>query len=217
MKDCVIFLCDVSGNAARPWAEAGYECFCVDVQHSIRRDRTEIVGAGRIHFVWGDVRSWAPPAGYRPIFVGAWTPCTHVAVSGTRDHPKKRGFMLRDALEMFEAARQCILWTGAPGFQENPVGILSSIPHIGKPDQYFDPADYKRICPEDNYTKKTCVWAYNGFIMPASARDPDLGPPDNRIHFASPGPERADIRSATPMGFSFAVHLANDRALDPLA
>jgi hypothetical protein len=88
----VIFLCDLTGNAARPWAEAGYDCYCVDIQHSIRKDRVEAVGAGRLHFVWGDVRSWVPPRGVRPCFGVSFTPCTDVAGSGARDWPKKRGF-----------------------------------------------------------------------------------------------------------------------------
>lgn len=205
--DCAIFLCDKTGVAAQPWAEAGVECFCVDVQHSIRRDRRE----GNIHFVWGDARSWIPPIGYRPVFVGAWPPCTHVSVSGNRDHPKKRGHMLRDALDVFEACRQAIAWSGAPGFLENPVGILSSIPHIGKPRHYFHPSDYTGWCTEDHYTKKTCIWPVNDFAMP----EPFVAPqfvgikPDNRIHFASPSDDRGDIRSATPLGFSRAVFHAN--------
>ncbi len=35
--------------------------------------------------------------------------------------------------------------------------------------------------------------------------------PDDRIHKASPGPERANFRSATPNGFARAVFLANHR------
>lgn len=213
MRACFVSLCDLTGIAAEPWAAAGYDCFCVDVAHSIRRDRVVQHGPGRIHFVWGDVRSWTPPAGYRPVFIAAWTPCTHVAGSGARDFTKKRGFLLRDALEMFEAARQAILWAGCPGFQENPVGVLSSIPHIGKPDYYFDPADYTGICADDNYTKKTCIWGHNGFVMPEPCPAPGLPPPDNRIHFASPTDDRADVRSATPRGFSVAVHRSNDPRL----
>lgn len=40
------------------------------------------------------------------------------------------------------------------------------------------------------------------------------GDPDNRIHFASPGPERANIRSVTPMGFARAVFAANSTAVE---
>lgn len=49
--------------------------------------------------------------------------------------------------------------------------------------------------------------------MPQPAKDGSLGAPDNRIHFASPGPERANFRSATPMGFARAVFDANHAAL----
>lgn len=213
MIEAAIFLCDLTGNMARPWAEAGYRCYCVDVQHSIRADRIE----GNIHYVWGDVRSWRPPAGVKVIFAGAFTPCTDVAGSGARDFSKKGGYLLRDAIEMFEAARQAIAWSGAPGFLENSVGYLSSVPHIGKPAHYFDPCDFTAYCADDNYTKKTCIWPVNDFIMPEPARDLTLGEPDNRIHFASPGPERANFRSATPMGFAKAVFNANAPHLRAMA
>jgi len=45
--------------------------------------------------------------------------------------------------------------------------------------------------------------------MPARDVDPNAGAPDNRIHFAPPGKERANVRSATPMGFARAVFQAN--------
>lgn len=70
LHPAVVSLADLTGNMVRPWAEAGCECWCVDVQHSIRKDRMEEVGAGLIHYVWGDMRSWSPPpsAGFR-VFV----------------------------------------------------------------------------------------------------------------------------------------------------
>jgi hypothetical protein len=207
MIDAMISLCDETGIMAQPWAEAGFRCYCVDVAHSIRKDRIE----GNIHFVWGDARSWTPPKGIRPVFVAAFPPCTHTSVSGVRDHAKKRGVMLRDALETFEACRQAAAWSGAPYMLENPVTVLSSLPHIGKPDFYFHPSDYTAFERSDNYTKKTCIWCGNGFIMPPSAIDATLADikPDNRIHFASPGDDRADFRSATPLGFARAVFASN--------
>lgn len=36
-----------------------------------------------------------------------------------------------------------------------------------------------------------------------------LGAPDDRIHKCPPGPERHNIRSATPLGFAQAVFEAN--------
>lgn len=205
MNYAVISLCDLTGNMVRPWAEAGYRCYCVDVEHSIRKDRVE----GNIHFVWGDARSWTPPADIKIAFVAAFPPCTHVSVSGTRDHAKKRGHMLRDALETFEACRQAAAWSGAPYMIENPVGILSSVPHIGKPDHYFHPWEFTAHCAEDNYTKKTCLWTGNGFVMPGRNVLPGLPAPDDRIHKASPGGERGDVRSVTPLGFARAVFASN--------
>jgi len=213
MIDAAIFLCDLTGNMARPWAEAGVECWCVDIEHSIRRDRQELVGRGVINFVWGDVRSWRPPEGRRIVFGAAFTPCTHQAVCGARDFIKKGGYMLRDGLEMFEAGRQVLAWSGAPYCCENPVGVLSSVPHIGKPDHYFDPCDYTGWCEADNYTKKTCLWVGNGFVMPPKRKALNLAAPDDRIHKAPPSDDRADIRSETPMGFSVATFHANAPAI----
>lgn len=206
MIDAAIFLCDKTGIAARPWATAGIECWCVDVEHSIRRDRKE----GNINFVWGDVRSWRPPAGRKIIFVGAFPPCTHVAVSGARDFEKKRGIMLRDALETFEASCQAIAWSGAPGFVENPVAVWSSIPHVGKPGYWFHPSDYAGYLSDeatDAYTKKTGIWPFNGFVMPPKRPvDPVDG---SRMWKMTPSDDRADLRSATPAGFSAAVFQFN--------
>ena len=142
--------------------------------------------------------------------VFGFPPCTDMAVSGARWFESKR-----QADPMFQAkavmvAEQCRTvgrLSGAPWFVENPVSVLSRA--FGKPQHTFHPADYTAWEPEDNYTKKTCLWAGGGFTMPQPARDPSLGAADNRIHFASPGPERANFRSATPMGFARAVHAAN--------
>jgi hypothetical protein len=182
--DAAIFLCDASGHAAESWAAVGYDCYCVDIEHSIRRDRVVQHGAGRIHFVWGDVRTWHPPEGVRPVFGVAMTPCTHVAGSGARDFQKKGGFFLRDSLEYYESARHGFEWAGIPYMMENSVGVLSSIPHIGKPTHYFHPHQYAGWCEDDN-----------------------------RIHFASPGDDRADFRSKSPRGFFRAVHATNDPIL----
>jgi len=205
-RDIVVSLCDLTGNMVRPWADAGYECWCFDTAHSIRVPRIE----GNIHYVWGDARTVKRPAG-NIVAIFAFPPCTHVAVSGARDFALKGGQMLRDALEIFEACRQVCEWSGAPYCIENPVGVLSSIPHIGKPQHYFDPCDYTAFEPADHYTKKTCLWTGNGFVMPPKAIDPALvgRKPDDRIHKATPGEDRGDIRSVTPMGFARAVFRAN--------
>lgn len=109
-----IFLFEYSGRAAKPWAEAGIECWCVDIQHSIRKERVE----GLVHFVWGDARSWCPPRGRKIIFVGASPPCTDVTVAGARDWRRKGHYLLTDALELFTAAEVTASWSGAPYYIE---------------------------------------------------------------------------------------------------
>lgn len=205
-QPAAIFLCDRTGRMAEPWADAGYECWCVDIQHSIRVPRR----VGNINFVWGDVRTWRPPEGQHIAFVAAFPPCTHISNAGARDFATKGGQMLRDALETFEACRQVCAWSGAPYLVENPVGVLSSIPHIGKPDSYFHPWEYAGYLDDiqvDNTTKKTCLWTGNGFVMPPKREAPE--PHRNDCWKATPSDDRADLRAETPRGFARAVFEAN--------
>ena len=114
----VISLCDNSGVMVQPWAAAGCECWCVDVQHSIRQDKQ----VGNVRYVWGDIRSWAPPENVagRVAILFAFPPCTHVAVSGARDFRAKGNYMLRDALELFSACETAARWAGVPYMIEKP-------------------------------------------------------------------------------------------------
>lgn len=199
-KKYVVSLCDKSGVAVKPWAEAGYTCYCVDVQHSIRKERVE----GNIHYVWGDVRTWSPPAHVAGniAMVMAFPPCTHVAVSGARDFRTKGTALLRDSLEMFSACEHAARWCGAPYFIENPVGKFSD--HMDKPTHTFQPWQYG-----DNWTKLTCLWTGNGFVMPepyVSERPEDV---QDLIWKMPPSKDRADMRSLTPQGFANAVYKKN--------
>ena len=200
----VVSLCDYTGNMLRPWAEGGFDCYAVDVQHSIRADREERVGAGVIRYVWGDVRSWTPPERVGMGF--AFTPCTQLAVSGARDFQKKRWPMLRDGMDLFHSAVTALSWAQCPYAAENPVGRIAGI--MGQSEHTFDPCDYG-----DPYTKKTCLWTGGGFIMPEKNRiDPTEG---SKMHLVPPGPDRQNIRSATPMGFANAVFQTNKHLNQP--
>lgn len=196
----VIFLCDKSGIAAKPWAEAGFECWCIDIQHSIRATKR----VGNVVFQWGDVRTWSPPLDVleRLVFLAAFPPCTHVAVSGARDFRTKGTGLLRDSLELFSACEHAAKWAGAPYFLENSVGKFSD--HMGKPDFVFQPWEYG-----DLWTKATCLWTGNGFVMPLRIH---ATPPEGvtaKIWKMAPSSDRADLRSETPAGFARAVFAAN--------
>jgi hypothetical protein len=217
MKKAAIFLCDITGIMARPWAEAGCICICVDLHknNSIRatnkgNHRVEKVGAGEIHFVWGDARSWKPSqfdkhffSKYEIVFVACFPVCTNLAGSGAQDWGLKGLAMLTDGLMLFNACEQVADWSGSPYCLENPVGCIPT--HHRKPDFYFQPWFWG-----DLYTKKTCLWVGNGFIMPQA--DYITAPPGTKqkIWLEPPGENRQDIRSETPAGFARAVFEANN-------
>lgn len=209
LPSVVISLCDLTGNATKPWQDAGYEVILVDPQHGTTRQEGPV-----LRFA-GTVEDAMPMLGEvirtrHVAMVFGWPPCTDMAVSGARWFAAKR-----EADPMFQAkavavAEQCRTvgrLSGAPWSVENPVSVLSRV--FGKASHYFDPCDFTALEPADNYTKRTCLWTGGGFVMPAPQKDPALGPPDDRIHKAAPGPERENFRSATPMGFARAVFAAN--------
>ena len=82
MRNQVISLYDFTGEALRPWAEAGYECFAYDIQHE--GERTE----GNITFVYADLYDretllWILARHNNKVcFMSAFPPCTDLASSG---------------------------------------------------------------------------------------------------------------------------------------
>lgn len=197
----VISLFDKTGNAVRPWAENGYDCFCYDIQHK------EVTKNGNITFVPWDALSAQPIDVSNTAAVFAFPPCTHLAVSGARWFKGKGLRALAQSIEMFAVAADICEASGAPYLIENPVSTIST--YWRKPDFNFHPWHYTAFEPDDNYTKQTCLWTGGGFVMPERNVLDGLDKPDNRIHTAPPSDDRADFRSATPMGFARAVFEAN--------
>lgn len=207
MNGIVISLFDKTGNMVRPWAEAGYECVCYDIAHE--HPRFERVGAGSIMFVPFDLMHRAPIVTGRIAIVFAFPPCTHLAVSGARWFQGKGLRSLAESVQMFATAAEFAETSGAPYLIENPVSTIST--YWRKPDHTFHPHHFTGFELGDHYTKQTCLWVGGGFVMPAQNPAPELvgTKPDNRIHTAPPSDDRADFRSATPMGFARAVFQAN--------
>lgn len=191
---------DKSTNMMKPWADAGYLCYCVDTQHERGETRE-----GNIIKVGADMRDWLPPS--KVDFAAFFPPCTDVAISGARWFKDKGlGSVIR-SLELFKRSVDIAELLDCPYMIENPVSTVST--YWRKPDYSFHPHEYTGYCKDDNYTKKTCLWTGGGFEMPLPIKLSDIGEPDNRIHFAQPGADRPDFRSKTPMGFAQAVYEAN--------
>lgn len=200
MSRVVLSLCDRTGNMLRPWADSGYRCIAVDIQHN---GSSTVDG---IEFVGANVLDYMPPmSNYAACF--AFPPRTHLAVSGARWFREKGMGKLIEALQIVERCRLICEWTGARYCLENPVSTLST--YWRKPDEMFDPYEYAGYIADggEDYTKKTCLWTGGGFIMPEKRPvQPTLG---SKMHLLPPSPDRADLRSETPRGFARAVFLAN--------
>ena len=194
----ILSLCDRTGNMVRPWLEAGHEAVTVDLQpapweHPNRTHLECDVRELALHFSSFD-------------FIAAFPPCTHLAVSGARWFRDKGMGKLIQALEIVEQCRLICEESLAPYMIENPVGTLAT--YWREPDHTFHPVHYAGYGDEgDEYTKKTCLWTGNGFVMPdRKPGEPTLG---SMMHRLPPSEDRADLRSATPMGFARAVFLFN--------
>jgi hypothetical protein len=202
----VLSLFDLTGIFVQPWIEAGCEGWIVDIQH--RQGMQKCNGLIKIG---ADIKRKSFPtlSDYNIVFVAAWPPCDHLAVSGARWFKGKGLRALAKSIELFAEASEICEFLGVPYLIENPVSTIST--YWRKPDYTFHPYEYAAHNEADNYRKKTCLWTGNGFVMPDPAGiDAE---PDERIWRAPPSPERKNLRSATPLGFARAVFEANRHVL----
>jgi hypothetical protein len=202
MTRYVVSLCDRTGNAVRPWIEAGYMAVTVDMQPARQEP-------GRFHII-ADVMALGDEFAvqFQPALVLAFPPCTNLAVSGARWFREEGLAGLVDGLRLVERCRAICEASGAPWALENPVSTIST--YWRRPDLQFDPYEFAGYAPDpdsDAYTKRTCLWVGGGFRLPSKRPvDPIMG---SKMHLLPPSDDRADLRSETPMGFAHAVFAAN--------
>jgi hypothetical protein len=184
MKNQVISLYDYTGEALRPWAEAGYECFAYDIQHDYDPLRVE----GNIKYVYADLYRhntlmdiFVRHGADNVAFLSAFPPCTDLAGAGALHWKKKAKanphFQIEAAGRLKEAAILAEAFR-CPFYIENPNGAVPKL--WRKPDYRFDPYQYGGYLPEDDehprypevipprdaYRKRTCLWTGCGFRMP---------------------------------------------------
>ena len=209
-KGIVLCLCDLTGIFAAPWVENGYSAVLVDPQHTHTHTHTQSAVtklAATIEQGFGPIGELLRSGDV--VFVAGFPPCTDMAVSGGRwfaEKYKKDKMFQAKAVSVAEQCRVIGEMSGAPYFVENPVSVLSNV--FGPAHYTFHPCDYTGFEPDDNYTKRTCLWVGNGFKMPPQNKDMTLGAPDQRI-WKMGGADRANKRSMTPRGFARAVYEAN--------
>ena len=228
----VLSLYDFTGEAVRPWAEAGFQCYCFDIQHP-DGGRTD----GNINFGRADLHDRDTLHGIVAKFNGkgvrflmGWPVCTDMAVSGAAHFAKKRA---ADPDFQIKAASHAIMcsWVaeqlGVSWMVENPISVLSTL--WRKPDHKFHPYEYggyipageyehpvwpEYIAARDAYSKKTCLWTGGGFVMPQRKPvDPEAyhgnGYSTSMMKLGGKSERTKNIRSATPRGFARAIFQAN--------
>jgi len=237
MRQKVISLYDYTGEALKPWAEAGYTCHAFDIQHSFVEPEVQAFDSGgSITYNFADLHDYnwlnaiQDEFSDKVIFGMAFPVCTDLAVSGAAWFKKKA-----EADPFFqEAAVSHAIWCDrlfnslhVPYFIENPVSVLAT--KWRKPDYSFHPYEYggyirdddaehprwpEYIAPRDAYKKKTCLWTGNGFVMPTKVAVDCEGYHGNgystaMMKLGGKSQRTKDIRSATPRGFAKAVCDAN--------
>lgn len=188
-RPVVLSFFDYTGVAVRPWAEAGYECHCFDLQHPGPVVELFRETGGSLWMRHADLAATSADwqaiirkfEGRKVVMVFGFPPCTDLAVSGAKHFAAK---LARDPLcqqratDMAQRVAAVATTLNARYMVENPVSVLATL--WRKPDHRFDPCDYGGYLPEDDqhpiwpeaipardaYTKKTCLWTGGGFVMP---------------------------------------------------
>lgn len=207
----VLSLCDLTGNMVEPWANNGYECWIVDIQHppgiSIDPNNRNIIRVGSM--VEDCLELIPDPSEFHIAF--AFPPCTDLTNSGARWWKSKGPQALSDALSFVKTCWEIISLSKAY-MLENPVGRLST--HWMKPHYIFNPCDFGGYLspPSDEYTKKTCLWVGGDFIFPKKKKVQPIKVCSQGSWIQKLGGKSArtkNLRSATPMGFAVAVYETN--------
>jgi len=177
----ILSLCDLTGEWSKPYEQAGYDVIRVDLQ------RGQDVRLMRVDDL--------PPV--RGVL--AAPPCTEFASSGARWWSGKPPESLTNALSVLDACLRIVHVTQPMWWcLENPVGRL--VRFLGPAAYSFDPSDFG-----DPYTKRTLLWGR--FNHPVRCPvEPTQG---SKMHLIPPGPQRQNMRSKTPQGFSRAFFEAN--------
>lgn len=207
MKPSVVSWCDKTGEAVKPWLQAGYPCVIVDIQHprGVTNDGL-LTKVGASIFELHPYHRWLSSLGPHVAMSFAWPECTHFTYSGALWRRQNGPAATAEGFRLFAACWDLSRFyereRGAAWMLENPKGIPWS---WSKPDHKFHPWQYG-----DNESKETGIWCGGGFVMPAPSVA--VRPVDCRetVWKMAPGPERANLRSATSPGFSRAVFAANE-------
>lgn len=190
----ILSLFDYTGNWARPYAEAGYNVICFDLQSG-----QDILDFCAGHFIedwdFGDVYG-----------ILAACPCTDFASCGAKHFARKDAAgqtqvsieLVHQTLRTVEFFRP-VFWV-----VENPVGRIGRLAGLPKPRMSWEPHHFG-----SPYTKKTMLWGKFNAEFPLANVDPTEGSKMHRMYGGS-SQKTKNARSETPEGFAYAFFMANN-------
>lgn len=191
----VLSIFDRTGNWARPWALAGYDVRCLDLESEVTSPAD----------IFDFCRDWAIDHGMENCdVVLAQPPCTDFASSGAR------WFADKDAdgrtalsIRLVQHTLDVIGWLKPLCWaMENPIGRIGRLLGLPRPALRFHPHHYG-----DPYTKRTQLWGNFNPLLPQANVHPSEGSRMHRLRGDVPEQKRA--RSITPAGFALAFYVAN--------
>ena len=225
-RKAVISLYDYTGIAVMPFADAGYTCFCFDIQHETVQ--TTDHGKGKIIKMGYNIASFSflTKIGeitdmFDVVFMSSFPPCTDLAVSGAAHFAKKleaNPDYRKEAMNLVYMADLIGRELECPYYIESPISVIST--EWCKPDYMFHPYEFggyipddqaehpqypDYIMPKDAYPKRTCLWVGGGYELPEK-KPVEVLPGYSKQHRKLGGRslKTKNIRSATPRGFSIA-------------
>lgn len=234
-----IFLYDLTGVMAKPWLDAGYECWRFDGQHpkGVTRNGNDVTVGMMFdpYLVDFHAEDIAQMVGPDVAFVFGFPECTELTVAGARWWEGKRLInpnFQNEALSLCQlvglTADAC---GGVPWAFENPAKSWLC-KNYRSPDHVFHPCDYAGYLPlddvhpiypeiyppQDRYNKETGLWLGNGFRLPELRHIPAFEKDNPGWKKCGGKSTRTkNIRSCTPRGLANAVfQLHGSQVLDDL-
>lgn len=195
----ILSLFDYSGNWPKYYRENGYNVYSLDIKN----------GVDILELSKQDIESLGPIYG-----IMAAPPCTDFAGSGAQYWKAKDADGRTEAsLRLIDKTLDIINWCD-PFFWglENPVGRLPTLrPAIGRP-WYFNPNEYAgwlhgEASDKECYTKRTGIWG--NFNKPEKSHREVIKGCNPIMSLGGKSERTKELRSMTPLGFSYAFYLAN--------
>ena len=203
----LISLFDLTGNASKPYKEAGWKVVQIDIQLGV-------------DILKWDYRKWyfENKEKINGLGIIAMVPCTDYALSGARhfvakdadgrtEYSQKLVAKTKEVIDFFDKKKVLRFWQ-----IENPMSRIHKLnTWMGKPRLKFNPRDYAGYDPtpkNSQYNKMT--WLWGNFNLPKQKPLPALSkeyPGFKKLGGKSLKTKNA--RSITPLGFSYAFFKYN--------